>query len=221
MLRTRMESSDRTKQTGTRVTARPAGSTSTAALAHPLRVRILALANEQDISPAEFCREGFAPENMDVSHVARHFQELAEDGCLEIVEESKRRGPIEQVYRGLARVYFGEADWHALSQEERERISRTVAQGLFARTDEAMMAGAFDSREDRHLSWIAMRLDEQGWKEMTTALAAVFGEVEQIRQDAEKRLADDIDAGFTTTCGILGFESPTVPRADAARRIAP
>ena len=37
---------------------------------------------------------------------------------------------------------------------------------------------------------LAMRLDEQGWSEMTTALTAAFGEIEQIRADAEGRGGD-------------------------------
>jgi hypothetical protein len=123
-----------------------------------LRVQILALANERDLSPVEFCREGFAPEKMDVSHVAYHFRELAEYGCLRVIEENKRRGSIEHVYRGIGRAYFADTDWTSLNQEERERISKTVIQGLFARADAAMMARTFDAREDRHLSWIAMRV---------------------------------------------------------------
>jgi hypothetical protein len=186
-------------------------STAAAVLAHPLRVRILALANERDMSPVEFCREGLAPADMDVSHVAYHFRELAEYGCLEVVEENKRRGSIEHVYRGIGRAYFSEADWQSLLLEDRERLSRTVVQGLFARADAAMMSDTFDAREDRHLTWIAMRLDEQGWAELMTALSASFGEVEQIRQDAERRLGEGDAQGFTATAAIMGFESPTVP----------
>jgi hypothetical protein len=192
-------------------------STAAAVLAHPLRVRILALANERDMSPVEFCREGLAPEEMDVSHVAYHFRELADYGCLEVVEENKRRGSIEHVYRGIGRAYFSEADWHRLTPDDRERLSKTVVQGLFARADAAMMAKTFDARDDRHLTWTAMRLDEQGWAELMTALSAAFGEVEQIRQDAERRLGESGQSGFTATSAILGFESPTIPpRAETA-----
>jgi hypothetical protein len=186
-------------------------STAAAVLAHPLRVRILALTNERDMSPIEFCREGFAPERMDVSHVAYHFRELAEYGCLTVIEENKRRGSIEHVYRGIGRAYFSDADWTSLTRDERVRISKTVIQGLFARADEALMGDTFDAREDRHLSWIAMKLDEQGWKELTTTLAAAFGEVEQIRTDAERRLAESGETPIPSTCAILGFESPSAP----------
>lgn len=186
-------------------------STAAAVLAHPLRVRILALLNERDMSPVEFCREGFAPGEMDVSHVAYHFRELAEYGCLTMVEENRRRGSVEHVYRGIGRAYFSDADWAALDHDERIKISKAILQGVIARADEAIMARTFDAREDRHLSWIAMKLDEQGWKEMTTALAAAFGEVEQIRLDAEKRLAASGAEGFSSTCAIFGFESPSAP----------
>ncbi len=188
-------------------------STAASVLAHPVRVRVLEILNERDMSPIEFCREGFAPETMDVSHVAYHFRELAEYGCLTVIEENKRRGSIEHVYRGVGRAYFSDVEWSALDGEERSRISKTVVQGLLARIEGAVMTETFDARDDRHLSWIAMRLDEQGWREMATALAAAFGEIEQIRGDAERRLAASGDAAIPSTCAILGFESPSAPDA--------
>ncbi|HJZ35556.1 MAG TPA: hypothetical protein VJ204_04710, partial [Solirubrobacterales bacterium] len=132
-------------------------------------------------------------------------------GCLTMIEQNKRRGSVEHVYRAVGRAYFSDADWAALEPEERIKISKAILQGLIARADEAMMARTFETREDRHLSWIAMKLDEQGWKEMVTTLTAAFGEVEQIRSDAEKRLGDSGEDPITSTCAILGFPSPSVP----------
>jgi DNA-binding transcriptional ArsR family regulator len=183
-------------------------STAATVLAHPLRVRILEVLNQRDMSPVEFCRDGYAPTSMEVSHVAYHFRELAEYGALEVVEQNARRGSVEHVYRGLGRAYFSDLQWSALDHEERVRLSKTMVQGLMARIEGALMSDTFDSRMDRHLTWIAMRLDEQGWSEMTTALAAVFGEIEQIRADAEARLDRDGEEGLPSTCGILGFPSP-------------
>src|ERR1700753_853691 len=123
-------------------------STAAAVLAHPLRVRILALLNERDLSPVEFCREGFAPPHMDVTHVAYHFRELAEYGCLEVVEVNKRRGSVEPVYRGVGRAFCSDAQWSRFEAEERVRISKTVFQGLLARVEGAVMDETFDARED-------------------------------------------------------------------------
>ncbi len=183
-------------------------STAATVLAHPLRVRILEVLNQRDMSPVEFCRDGFAPTSMEVSHVAYHFRELAEYGALAVVEMNSRRGSVEHVYRGLGRAYFSDHEWGELDREERVRLSKTMIQGLFARIEGALMSDTFEARSDRHLTWIAMRLDEQGWSEMTTALSATFGEMEQIRADAEARLDRDGEDGIHSTCGILGFPSP-------------
>ncbi len=206
-----MESSDRRKQTGgaTRATrAERHRSTAATVLAHPLRVRILEILNQREMSPVEFCREGYAPGDMDVSHVAYHFRELAEYGSLAVIEENKRRGSIEHVYRGTARAFFTDREWCELDDAGRARISKTMVQGLLARVEGALMSETFDSRTSRHLTWTAMRLDEQGWSEMTTALAAAYGEVEQIRTDAESRLETSGEDGIASTCAMLGFPSP-------------
>jgi DNA-binding transcriptional ArsR family regulator len=183
-------------------------STAATVLAHPLRVRILEVLNQRDMSPVEFCRDGFAPATMEVSHVAYHFRELAEYGALAVVEVKSRRGSVEHVYRGLGRAYFSDHEWSELDREERVRLSKTMVQGLLARIEGALMSDTFEERADRHLTWIAMRLDAQGWSEMTTALSATFGEIEQIRADAEARLDRDGEDGIPSTCGILGFPSP-------------
>lgn len=215
-----MESSDRSTPIGRTIKATRSErhrSTPATVLAHPLRVRVLEILNERDMSPIEFCREGFAPESMDVSHVAYHFRELAEFGCLRVVEENKRRGSIEHIYRGVGRAFFSDAHWSSLGRDERSRISKTVFQGLLARVEGAMMADTFDAVEDRHLSWIAMHLDDQGWREMSTALAAVYGELEQIRAGAERRLAASGKTAIPSTCAVLGFRSPadSLPRSPA------
>jgi len=206
-----MESSD---LTGPRDNAKKATraerhrSTPAGVLAHPMRVRVLEVLNQRDLSPVEFCREGFAPEGMDVSRVAYHFRELAEYGCLEVIEENKRRGSVEHVYRGLTRAYFSDAEWSKLGGAERARISKTMIQGLFARIEGALLSGKFDSLINRHLSWSAMRLDEQGWNEMAISLAATFGEIEGIRREAERRLERSGEDGITSTFALLGFPSP-------------
>jgi AraC-like DNA-binding protein len=95
--------------------------------------------------------------------------------------------------------------------EDKSRITKTVFQGLLARFESAVMAETFDRREDRHMTWIAMKLDEHGWREMATTLGAAFSEVEQIRHEAEERLAQSGEKPIPSTCAILGFESPSAP----------
>jgi hypothetical protein len=182
------------------------------AVRHPLRVRILEVLNEQDMAPVDFVNGGYADffwgHRPEVSHVAYHFRELAEHGCLEEVAWRKARGSVATTYRGVARAAFIGKDWTELSDQEKRTISKTVAQGLIARIDGALMAETFNSRDDRQISWFAMQVDEQGWKEATEVLADAFYTVSRIHEDAAARLKESEASGMTATAGILIFESP-------------
>lgn len=186
-----------------------------AALKHPLRVRILEVVNEQNMSPTQFMQGQLAPDvevsARALSSISYHFRALAKMGCIEIAETFARRGATEHVYRGKARAYFTDEEWAALTQRERCLISRTMYQGLAARAEGAMMAHTFDSRPDRHLTWIAMEVDERGWTELMATLADTLGDLTQIRSDAEDRLAASGDKVVPVTVGMLGFESPPPP----------
>jgi hypothetical protein len=186
-------------------------------LKHPLRVRILEVVNERDMSPVQFLNEGLAPgfksRQNALSHVSYHFRQLEKAGCVEIIATFQRRGATEHVYRGKSRVYFTDAEFERLPLRDRSQLSRTSFQGLVARTDGAMAAGTFDGRTDRHLTWVAMDVDQRGWKELGTVLAACFGEVERIRHDARGRLDESDDEVIPATVAILGFESPPLPSA--------
>jgi DNA-binding transcriptional ArsR family regulator len=185
-------------------------------LKHPIRVRILEVLNEGPKSPSQFVEEGLVPKQhyeryqQALSLTSYHFRELEKEGLLEITETVPRRGAVEHVYRGLARVYFTDAEFEQLSGDERRQFSRISFQGLIARGDSAMQADTFDSRSDRHLTWMPLSLDERGWAEMTSAMATCFGEIERIRHDAGDRLAGSGEVAIPATFGMVGFESPPI-----------
>jgi hypothetical protein len=188
-----------------------------AVLRHPIRVRILEILNEGPMSPSQFVDQGLVPEPLYKSDhqalalAAYHFRELEKGGCVKVVDTIPRRGATEHVYEGLARVYFTDEEFEQLSVETRERLSRISFQALIARTDSAMQAGTFDSRSDRHLTWMPFGIDERGWDEMMASMAVCFGEVERIRHDAAERLAASGEKATTVTFGMLGYESPPPP----------
>jgi hypothetical protein len=191
-------------------------------LSHPLRVRILEVVNQRDISPARFVREQLAGDRLDhlgeraaVSHIAYHFRQLEEFGCVEVVEQNPRRGSIENVYRGVARAYFGDDEWRSLPADRRKDISAVVLQGLMARAEGAILEDTFDARDDRWLFWVDMDLDERGWQELSQLCDTMMNDVEEVHDSAEQRLADadeDREAATTarapTTFALLAFESP-------------
>ena len=71
----------------------------------------------------------------------------------------------------------------------------------------ARLSHTLDARDDRWLAWTAAKLDEHGWADMTTTIAA-FAELEQIRKDSEARLEETGGEAIPTTFALMGYESP-------------
>ena len=187
-------------------------------LSHPLRVRILEVVNQRDISPTRFVREQLAGDRLDklgdsaaISHIAYHFRQLEEFGCVEVVEQNPRRGSIENVYRGTSRAYFGDDEWRTLPADRRKDITAVMLQGLMAQTEGAVLEDTFDSRDDRWLFWVRMDLDDQGWNELSEICHSAMTEVEEVQENAERRISEgdhSPSSRVPATFALLSFESP-------------
>jgi hypothetical protein len=192
------------------------------AIRHPLRVRILEVVNEREMAPVDFVRAGYGDfyfgHRPDVSHIAYHFRELADFGCLEPVAWRKARGSVATTYRGTARGELGEVAWTELPDDEKRAIARASAQGLFARVDGAFMADTF-LRPGHRFFWAAMQLDERGWEDIGDILDVALHSLGAVGEDVRERLGEAGETGFAATAAILLFGSPdpTAP-ADVARR---
>jgi len=189
------------------------GETMLACLSHPLRTRILEAVNEQPLSPVEFIRLGLAgkgwkDEQQVLSSVSYHFRGLDKAGAIELVNTIPRRGASEHVYRGRARVEFTSEEFERMSLEERTSLTKPALQGFIARTESAVATGTFDKHTNRHLSWEAMDLDEQGFAEIDDMLVEAWAKAQAIRSRAADRLAKDPDRRVPTTIGLFSYESP-------------
>ena len=174
------------------------------ALGHPVRVRILEVVNERPISPVGFARE---ERGVSLSTASYHFKVLEECGCIECVEEVQRRGSREHIYQGTRRALFDDAVWKRLPKLVQGGVTATVLEGFIDRAVRAVESGSYDAREDSHLSWLAMVLDEKGWDRLTALLASMLTEAQEIAVEAGERMADSGEAGFSVTFAAAGFES--------------
>src|SRR5918994_3259430 len=154
------------------------------ALSHPMRARILVILNERVASPNEIA------EMIDerLPNVSYHVRALQELGCIELVSTAQRRGAIEHYYRALARPFFSDRDWKRLPRSGRQAIADVGLQKIWEDVSEALSAGTFESRPDRHLSHNDIVLDDEGWKEVATLLNEMIGQVEKIESASAKRL---------------------------------
>lgn len=193
------------------------------ALKHPIRVRILEALCEEDLSPVRFLRRGLLPPGFDfegdeknaLSHIAYHFKELLKADCIVLVETIPRRGTNEHVYRSKMLALHTDEDFEVLDPERRRQISRSTLQMLVARAEGAIYQGTFDKRADRHLSWVPMELDEQGWQELRDLQAETLERAQGIKAAAIARKHERGEEGetptFQATFGALAFESPALP----------
>lgn len=177
--------------------------------ADPLRMRIVTELNMREMTPSGFHRT-FGGHSK--STVSRHFKALAEHGWLRVVRQEAgrngRRGGVGHYYRATELAVFDQETWEALPYPLREAYTWRAFEQLGERVNEALAAGTFDTRPDRHLSWMPVPLDLQGWREATAAMHELFESLALEQGDAKLRLLESGERPLLMTVALAGFESP-------------
>lgn len=176
-------------------------------LADSEALQILAELNIREMSPKQFQDEfgGTA------STVGRRFQKLAKAGWLEMVRKEKggkRRGATEHFYRALGPAILDSDSWSELPNSLKATLTWKTYEQLREKVKEAISAGSFDARTDRHLSWSPLLLDQRGWEEVIDAIEALFESLFLEQKAAELRVADSGEKPIATTIALAVFESP-------------
>jgi DNA-binding transcriptional ArsR family regulator len=170
----------------------------------PVRLRVLTFLNERPAGVSEVAAEC----ELEVSAAARHLDAMHDAGLIEVVGEVLNRGAVEQRYRALVRVLWDDAEWEALSREERQRLTAWIVAMIEADVHAAIEQGTIDSRNDSHISRTVSLVDEQGWREMTRikqeALEAIFA----TQAASAERLAEANEEGVPVLSALLCFELP-------------
>ena len=176
---------------------------------HPIRVDALQILHEREASASDIARQI----GQDLKKVGNHVKALADYGCIELVRTEKKRGAEEHFYRASLRPCIGKEEWAQLSPEARHEISALVFQAIVAEALAAFRAGKFDSRLDRHLSWVPMKLDEEGWRELMNELEESLERIQGIKERADERLCSSGEKGFPAIAAAIGFERGMASRA--------
>ena len=182
------------------------------ALAHPLRVQLLAALNEGVASPNELAKRLQEP----LTNVSYHVRMLHDLGCIELVETEPRRGALEHYYRAIVRPFFGERDWKRLPKNARGSISDAVLQLVWDDASEAIKGGLFDEREDRHLSRSVLVVDEQGWEDLHDVLAETLDRAMQIQADSASRASKGDGDTFSVNLVMMTHPTPSSAKKSTA-----
>ena len=182
------------------------------ALAHPLRVQLLAALNEGVASPNELAKRLDEP----LTNVSYHVRMLHDLGCIELVETEPRRGALEHYYRAVVRPFFGDRDWKRLPKNARGSISDAVLQLVWDDAAEAIKGGLFDEREDRHLSRSVLSVDERGWDDLHDLLSQTLDKAMQIQADSASRASKNGDEAFNVNLVMMTHPTPSSAKESTA-----
>jgi DNA-binding transcriptional ArsR family regulator len=199
------------------------------ALAHPLRIRLLALLGERDASPVQLAEHVDAT----LGTVAYHVRTLERLGLIEMVATHQRRGATEHVYAAREHPRFSDSAWQDTSSMAKHVMIASILSQIGQYVTQSAAAGGFD-RGDAHFTRTALKLDQEGWGEMVQATRTWLEQVRDIEKRTEKRVKRTGEQVFDAGLVVLFFEAvpffdapvkkngaPSTARRTPARRTAP
>lgn len=153
------------------------------ALAHPLRIRILAILEERVASPSQIAEELDAP----LGNVSYHVRQLADLGLIKLVKETPVRGTLEHHYRAEIRPRISDRAFNtAPDMVKSATVGATLGQ-IGDAVNRAAAEGGF-GRSDAHLSRLPLLLDDEGWKKVASELEGLVDRIDKIQRESGKRL---------------------------------
>ncbi len=154
------------------------------ALAHPLRVSILAILEERVASPREISDELDAPLGL----VSYHVRTLARLGLAKLERTRPRRGALEHYYSAQERPVITSDAWATVPTIVKQATVRATLTKVSGQVNRAAQSGGFE-RSNSHLSRTSLVVDRRGWNELATKFDRLLADYERIKAAAEKRLA--------------------------------
>ncbi|MFN2617694.1 MAG: helix-turn-helix domain-containing protein [Thermoleophilaceae bacterium] len=187
------------------------------ALAHPVRVGILAALERRTASPSELAAEL----DMPIGTVSYHVRRLAGSGLIKLEKEARRRGAVEHYYRLDRRPSLREKAWSEAPDFVKEALARSVLEQVSEQVNDAAVSGGF-THDDMHLSRLPLTLDRKGFAAAARELDALVTRLKHIEEESRRRLRKDDHADETNAIAVLMlFEAAAekaLPRPRQARR---
>ncbi|MGO9754783.1 MAG: helix-turn-helix domain-containing protein [Solirubrobacteraceae bacterium] len=172
------------------------------AIAHPLRIRLLAMLNEEPSSPVVLAGKL----GQSLGTVSYHVRTLYDLGLLDLVSTRQRRGAMEHIYEARTHPRFTGEAWKELKTVPKQRMISAILNQIHDYASRSASAAGFD-RADAQLRRTSLKLDEEGWSELAEASKAWLQETARIERDAAERLAEDSGAALDAGLVVLLFEA--------------
>ena len=155
------------------------------ALAHPLRVKLLAYLNDREWSPNELSEEL----NEGLSQVSYHIKVLKDLEMIEMTRTEPRRGAVEHYYRAIERAYIPRWMAKLLPKSGNEIVGSDILEAIEEDLVASVKSGKFYEREDTHASYTPVTLDGIGCEEADEVAIRAIKEILEIQGKAANRRA--------------------------------
>lgn len=177
--------------------------------ADDLYMQILAELNKSDLSIKQFHRE-FASSATEWT-VRYRFNKLEELAFLAVVDKVQKGGAQEFIYRATKPAVDSRL-WSDVPGALQKTKTWKTFEHLSALVKEAIVAGTFDLRDDRHMSWLIVNLDREGFGNVVADMEKLPTLMREEERGAKKR----IDAGARPLAMVVGLSAiaPIFPVKD-------
>lgn len=175
------------------------------ALAHPLRVEILAILNDRVASPNELSKE--LEEHL--SQVSYHIKVLKDFEMIEMVKTEPRRGAVEHYYKACEEVFISSEQLKLMPKSVQAGVWGPVLADIEQDVGTSLEIGTFDKRSDIVVGRDSRILDGHGCEEAEKLAAEFYRRYKQLEVDSDQRRQKEEGDGksIPTTAAVLIFGS--------------
>jgi DNA-binding transcriptional ArsR family regulator len=172
------------------------------AISHPIRIRLLAMLEEEPASPVILASKLDQP----LGTIAYHVRTLYDLGLLKLVSTRQRRGATEHYYKTTGHPHATDEAWDQLNSVSKQRLLTAVLARANDYAVRSAAAGGFDTK-DSHITVSALKLDAKGWAALAKETKKWLAKAEQLEKEAAERLEADPDSKIDVGLNIMLFEA--------------
>jgi DNA-binding transcriptional ArsR family regulator len=172
------------------------------AISHPIRIRLLAMLDEEPASPVILAAKLEQP----LGTIAYHVRTLYDLGLLKLVSTRQRRGATEHYYRTTGHPTSSVEAWEGLDAISKQRLLTALIARASDYATRSAAAGGFDAKE-AHISTDALKLDRTGWEQLAREAQKWLARAQEIEREAAARTREDPDAALSVGLTLMLFEA--------------
>jgi len=172
------------------------------AISHPIRIRLLAMLDEEPASPVILASKLDQP----LGTIAYHVRTLYDLGLLKLVSTRQRRGATEHYYKTTGHPRSSEEAWEGLDAISKQRLLTALIAKATDYATRSAAAGGFDARE-AHISTDALKLDRQGLEQLAQESKKWLARAQEIERESAQRNGQNAEAQLSIGLTLMLFQA--------------